>query len=103
MIAVVEQLFMDAAVMDAASFGRRLRELREAAGLDRHTLAKRAKISYHAVEKYEQGAREPLVSVVPQLATALGVPVDAFFADPAPDVPPSKRGRPKKAVDDEDD
>lgn len=100
MTAIDEPLVMDA-LMDARTFGLRLRELRQAAGMSQAALSKSSGIPQGTLAKWELGNREALVSAIPKLAVALGVPVESLFADPASDVPRSKRGRPRKA--DEDD
>jgi transcriptional regulator with XRE-family HTH domain len=60
------------------SFGRRLQDLREAAGLTQADLARKAKVSRPALSKFEQGEREPSWEIVCQLAAALDVSVAAF-------------------------
>jgi transcriptional regulator with XRE-family HTH domain len=60
------------------TFGGRLRELREAAGMTQVALAAAAGMSLGSVRNYEQGIREPYWQGVFRLAAALGVPCDAF-------------------------
>jgi transcriptional regulator with XRE-family HTH domain len=76
------------------TFGVRLRELREAAGLTQARLAERAGLHPQGVVKLERGEREPAWSTVQLLAAALGVSC-AAFASPVtlPDVEPARRGR----------
>ncbi|HEY7328761.1 MAG TPA: helix-turn-helix transcriptional regulator [Gemmataceae bacterium] len=80
------------------SFGERLKELREAAGLSQDKLARAADLSTSTVAKMEQRAIDPSWSTVQALARALGVSVQAFEDDagraatPAPS-PKVKRKR----------
>jgi transcriptional regulator with XRE-family HTH domain len=88
--------------MDVAeqTFGQRLKQLREEAGLTQPQLAERAGMNRFGVAKLEQGQREPSWDTVQRLAKALGVGCSAFegtvSAEDEP-APPSKRGRPRKA------
>src|SRR4051812_15281944 len=60
-------------------FGKRLRELRERAGLTVAQLAEAAGVSRQAVSQWENGTRaEPVFSIACRLADALGVPVTAL-------------------------
>jgi transcriptional regulator with XRE-family HTH domain len=86
--------------MGADWFPGRLRELREAAGLSREELAKKAGVSEPGLIKWEQGEREPGWSNVLALAQALGVTCEAFTQPPAEREPPG-RGRPKKEKEEE--
>ncbi len=74
------------------TFGTRLRQLREAAGLSGAALAEAAGVTAEAVRLIETGEREPRWSTVRKLAKALGVSVAEFErADP----PPRKRRKGK--------
>ena len=77
--------------------GDRIRELREAAGLDREQLADGAGVSVRAVIQWELGEREPGWFNMLALAEALGVSLAAFLKEPAPREP-AGRGRPPKAT-----
>jgi transcriptional regulator with XRE-family HTH domain len=61
-----------------ATFGERLRELRERAGWTQATLAERCGLSLSSIRNYEQGHREPYWSQLFKLADALAVRVDVF-------------------------
>lgn len=64
----------------AAAFSRqRLRQAREAAGLSQERLARRIDRSTFTVIDYERGRARPSLEVLPALALALGVAVDALF------------------------
>jgi transcriptional regulator with XRE-family HTH domain len=63
---------------EGSSFGDRLKELRERAGLSQAQLADRAGMNVFGVAKLEQGQREPSWATVLALATALGVDCTAF-------------------------
>jgi transcriptional regulator with XRE-family HTH domain len=66
------------------SLARRIRRLREAAGMTQQALAVAAGLSISAVTKLEQGQNEdPRVSTLLALAQALGVRVDDLLGDRA--------------------
>jgi transcriptional regulator with XRE-family HTH domain len=81
------------------TFGERLRQLREGAGLTQPELAGKAGMHRMGVAKLEQGVRQPSWDTVQRLARALGLTCSAFegtapaeaAARPAP-----ARGRPRK-------
>jgi transcriptional regulator with XRE-family HTH domain len=81
--------------MDSSNFGKRLKELREQAGLTQPQLAERANLSKAGIADLEQGRREPSWSTVQALCAALGVSCEAFNQEPA-DRPATARGRPRK-------
>ncbi len=60
------------------TFGERLRELRERAGLTQEQLATASEVAIGSVRNYEQGHREPYWHVAFRLAAGLGVDVSAF-------------------------
>jgi transcriptional regulator with XRE-family HTH domain len=80
---------------EAAWFGGRLRELREAAGLTRQQLADKARVSADGISQWERGVREPSWSIVIALSEALGVDCRAFLKAPV-DREPARPGRPRK-------
>jgi transcriptional regulator with XRE-family HTH domain len=53
-----------------------LKALREEMGLTQEALAERAGLSLRSLQGWEQGRRLPRVNVLPQLARALGVPLE---------------------------
>ena len=65
----------------STAFGRRLREVREAAGLTQAALAELVDVHPPEVSRLESGAVEPTWPTVLKLAEALGVATDAFRAD----------------------
>jgi transcriptional regulator with XRE-family HTH domain len=66
----------------------RLREIREAVGMSRRSLAASAGVSMREIEGIEAGKRDPRVSTAKKLAEALGgIPLDELCAPAA--------GRPK--------
>jgi transcriptional regulator with XRE-family HTH domain len=62
------------------TFGERLRQLRDEAGMTQVDLAEASGLPLGSLRNYEQGQREPYWSVIFKLAEALGVPVEAFRA-----------------------
>jgi transcriptional regulator with XRE-family HTH domain len=70
--------------MDAKSFGLKLKQLRQAAGLTQFQLAVATGINQANISRWERGQREALVTAIPQLAVALGVEVQELFRDPEP-------------------
>jgi transcriptional regulator with XRE-family HTH domain len=81
-----------------ASFGARLRRLREAAGLTQEELAERAGLTARGISDLERGARNhPYPHTVRSLAAALELPEDersSLFAA----VPKRSGGRPSPTV-----
>jgi transcriptional regulator with XRE-family HTH domain len=76
--------------------GRRLRELREQAGLTQARLAERAGVTRDAVARWEAERREPGWSNVLALAAALGVTCQAFARPPFAARAAPGPGRPRK-------
>ena len=82
--------------MDVGQFARRLRELRENAGLTQARLAARAGLSQRAISFWELGLREPSWGNVVALAAALGTDCRAFLQEPVGGPVAPRRGRPPK-------
>ena len=82
--------------IDLATFGQRLRHLRRARGLTLSELGARVGRAPSALSLYENGRREPKLSLIEQLAAALSVPV----ADLLSRQPPSRRAQLEIAVAD---
>ena len=82
---------------DIQPLAKRIKQLREAAGMSQQTLAVAAGMSISVVTQLEQGNRsDPRVSTAVALAGALGVTVDDLLAakpteEPAPT--PKKSGK----------
>jgi len=72
MIAVAKKKDID------PEFGRRLRHLREHAGLTLIELGERAGMVYTSIGRLERGEREPTWATIVRLADALGVDLNAF-------------------------
>lgn len=62
----------------ASNFGKRLQELRKAAGLTQKELAEKAGLSQNGISNWETGDRDPVWSIVQALAAALGVDCSEF-------------------------
>ena len=77
---------------DVPLVSRRLRELREAAGLSIRALAEKAGLHHMTIARTEWG-RLPRMETVIRLAEALGVTVQALLSEPKP--APKRRGRPE--------
>lgn len=84
---------MGATIMET-TFGKRLKELREAAGMTQEGLARAAELSTSAVARIEQRGKDPAWSTVRRLARALGVPLSAFETEE--DEGSGRQGRPTK-------
>lgn len=85
------------------SFGVRLREIREQAGLTQKRLAEMLGVTQQGIGHWETGIREPGWSEVVALATALNVDCTAFATATAATTPPPappRRGRPRKTPPD---
>lgn len=67
---------------ETLNVGARLRELRQQRGLSLRALAELCELSPNTISLVERGVTSPSVSTLHRLATALGVPMTSFFADP---------------------
>jgi transcriptional regulator with XRE-family HTH domain/uncharacterized cupin superfamily protein len=65
--------------INAVDVGQRLRTLREERGVSMRSLARRSGLSANALSMIERGLTSPSVSTLTKLATALEVPIMAFF------------------------
>jgi len=65
----------------SVNVGARLRTLREARNLSMRALANLSGLSANALSMIERGRTSPSVSTLYKLATALGVPITAFFQE----------------------
>lgn len=72
--------------MNTESIGQLIRQLRKEKGLTQAALAAALHVSDKAVSKWERGAGCPDVSLVPQLAWALGVSAESLLAGSLPPV-----------------
>jgi putative transcriptional regulator len=70
------------------AFARRLRVLRDKAGLTQDALARKADLQNMTVSKLERAVVLPSVETVFQLASALGVPAEELFNLLRPKAPP---------------
>jgi transcriptional regulator with XRE-family HTH domain len=61
--------------------GGRLRELRQGIGVSMRELARMSGLSANALSMIERGRTSPSVSTLYKLATAIGVPITAFFRE----------------------
>jgi predicted transcriptional regulator/DNA-binding XRE family transcriptional regulator len=75
--------------IDLVTFGQRLRHLRRARGLTLTELGERVGRAPSALSLLENGRREPKLSLIEQLATALSVPVSDLLSRQ----PPSRRAQ----------
>jgi transcriptional regulator with XRE-family HTH domain len=64
-----------------AAVGKRIRVLRQDRGLDQSELAASIGASAHDVQMFEAGVRRVGAARLARIAKALGVGVDAFFAE----------------------
>lgn len=77
-------------------FGRRLAEIRLAAGWTQEELAARLDMPAATVQNWEQGRTQPTWEGAVKAADALGISLEEFVAEPGSMVRP-RRGRPGKA------
>jgi transcriptional regulator with XRE-family HTH domain len=82
--------------MSAEWFARRLRELREQAGLTQQQLAQRAGMAWRTITHLEGGDRKPTWETVLTLCGALGVGCGEFAKEPATPLTERRRGRPTR-------
>lgn len=66
---------------DTPNVGTRVRALRQRRGLSLRALADLSDLSPNTISLIERGSTSPTVSSLHQLASGLGVPITAFFAD----------------------
>jgi transcriptional regulator with XRE-family HTH domain len=64
---------------DQARIGVKIKELRQARGLSLRTLGDLCELSPNTISLIERGVSSPSVATLHRLATALGVPIIAFF------------------------
>lgn len=64
-----------------ATFGKRLRELREAKGMTQEALAHEAGLDRTYISSVERGERNISLENIEHLAWALGVKIKDFFKD----------------------
>ena len=60
--------------------GKRLRQLRHQCGTTQEELASQIGVTYQAVSKWENDTTMPDTALLPQIAMALGVTIDALFS-----------------------
>ncbi len=64
-----------------ATFGARVRELREERGWSQEHFAHRAELDRTYVSGIERGRRNPTLNIIHRVAQTLGVPVGDLFAE----------------------
>jgi len=64
--------------------GGRLRELRQERNMSMRALARASGLSANALSMIERGRTSPSVSTLYKLATAMGIPITAFFREDPP-------------------
>jgi transcriptional regulator with XRE-family HTH domain len=67
---------------EAPNVGLHLKEMRSQRGLSLRALAALCDLSPNTISLIERGVTSPSVSTLHRLATALGVPITAFFTEP---------------------
>lgn len=72
---------MDDSTFIAREFGRRLKHLREKAGLSQNELAKQLKVSRGAISFYENGERCPNIDFLDEVSMLFGVSYDYLLGD----------------------
>jgi transcriptional regulator with XRE-family HTH domain/predicted transcriptional regulator len=91
-----QQKLVQADGIDLTTFGQRLRHLRRARGLTLSELGERVGRAPSALSLFENGRREPKLSLIEQLAAALSVPVSELLSRQ----PPSRRAQLEIALTD---
>ncbi|MBI5188912.1 MAG: helix-turn-helix transcriptional regulator [Nitrospirae bacterium] len=61
--------------------GNFIKKARKASNMSQMELAEKVGVSYQQIQKYEKGLSEITISRLSQIAEALGIPVNSFFAD----------------------
>src|SRR6201996_1757588 len=84
-----QQKFARAEDIDLVTFGQRLRHLRRTRGLTLAELGERVDRAPSVLSLIENGRREPKLSLIEQLATALSVPMTELLSRQ----PPSRRAQ----------
>lgn len=69
-------------------FGKRIRSVRESAGLSRESVAENASITANYLGEIERGEKWPSIEVISSVAGALGVSPSTLFAYEAEEVDP---------------
>lgn len=72
--------------MDQTTIGKRIQTLRKQQGLTQEQLAERVGVSPQAVSKWETDNSCPDISILPQLASVLGVSTDELLGAEKPEV-----------------
>lgn len=72
--------------------GERIAQLRQRKGLSQAKLATAVGLSASAIAMYEQGRREPSVSIIIALADVLGVTIDYLLTGQSPQSPSLSAG-----------
>jgi transcriptional regulator with XRE-family HTH domain len=78
------------------TFGQKLQELRENAGLTQQQFACASGVNVWTIRGYEQGRREPNWKMAITLAGALGVPVEIFAVCSSGEGANKKKAQPPK-------
>ena len=78
--------------MDRGKTGALIASARRAQGLTQQALAGRVHVTAKAVSKWERGRSFPGVDVLPALAAALGLPVEALLSGEAPPSTAAREG-----------
>ncbi len=76
---------------DPAALGRRVRGLRQTAGMSQRRLAETAGISFSAISKIENNLLSPTYDSLIRLSRGLGCDITDLFRDPSPRVPTGRR------------
>ena len=69
-------------IMDAQKVGSKIAELRKKRNMTQQQLADEISVTNKAVSKWETGGGLPDISILPALASVLGVSVDEIISDP---------------------
>ncbi|MBE6652722.1 MAG: helix-turn-helix transcriptional regulator [Ruminococcaceae bacterium] len=63
------------------NLGNNIKQLRQQKNMTQEQIAEKLGVTYQAVSKWETNANTPDISLLPAIASLLGVSIDALFAD----------------------
>ena len=74
------------------TIGENIRKYRKAKGLTQSELGKKLGTTQFVITNYERGRNNPTAAKLPDIAKALGVPLEALYGINGTEAPPEKKG-----------